>query len=250
MKEQILEKLKLIEQQMNVKIIFAVESGSRAWGFPSIDSDYDVRCIHVSPSGKYLSLETIPEQISNVYDNIDIVSWDIKKFGQLFKKSNPSVSEWLNSDIIYLESFYVKKLLKLFQEGFSKYELSKHYVSMARANYEKYIRNKDVVSYKKYVYVLRSLACLEWVQQINTIPPLHWKNTLSLLPSPIQTEYKNIIKQKVAGENVEGPTNIYLNKFIENYFDKEFKKDVNNFDTITLNDIVKTIIVTQGINLL
>ena len=57
MKDIILRELKKIEEQENVKIIMAIESGSRAWGFASPDSDYDVRFIYVRKEEDYLKLE-------------------------------------------------------------------------------------------------------------------------------------------------------------------------------------------------
>ena len=57
MKPIILSKLRQIGQEENVTLLHAVESGSRAWGFPSPDSDYDVRFIYYRPLSFYLSLE-------------------------------------------------------------------------------------------------------------------------------------------------------------------------------------------------
>lgn len=56
MRLQILKRLTEIEQLEHVKILYAVESGSRAWGFASTNSDYDIRFIYMHPLEWYLSL--------------------------------------------------------------------------------------------------------------------------------------------------------------------------------------------------
>ena len=64
--ELILSKIREIEEKENIKVIHAIESGSRAWGFASPDSDYDVRFIYVRNKNFYLSLR----------ENKDFIDWD------------------------------------------------------------------------------------------------------------------------------------------------------------------------------
>ena len=105
MKDIILRELKKIEEQENVKIIMAIESGSRAWGFASPDSDYDVRFIYVRKEEDYLKLEKTRDVIEWKLDDVlDINGWDIKKALQLLHNSNPTVFEWCASPIIYWET--------------------------------------------------------------------------------------------------------------------------------------------------
>lgn len=107
MKEIIISKLKEIENEYQVKILYAVESGSRAWGFPSKDSDYDVRFIYIHQPQWYLSID--PQGIGAkrdvievpINDLLDISGWEITKALRLFRKSNPPLLEWLRSNIIY-----------------------------------------------------------------------------------------------------------------------------------------------------
>lgn len=248
MKTKILKKIKEIEEQYDIKIIFAIESGSRSWNFASKDSDYDVRCVHVSKGQRYLAIDNPPEQIDslNEVEGLDICSWDIKKFMKLFYKSNPSCSEWMNSNIIYIDSFYRKQLKEIFQKDFSKYTLKKHYVSMARQNYEKYIRNKNPCSLKKYVYVLRALACVEYLLEIKKIPPIKYNDVAKILPEKLRLFFEESVKLKKASESKAGPQNEDINREIEKYFDLEFEKDDNKFDLKILNAITKNIIVSQG----
>lgn len=104
MNDIIIEKLLTIEQEKNVRMLYACESGSRAWGFASPDSDYDVRFIYAQPADNYLSIEERKDVIElPVNEVLDISGWDIRKVLQLFLKSNPPLYEWLQSPIVYKE---------------------------------------------------------------------------------------------------------------------------------------------------
>lgn len=103
MNKIILDKIKEIEQKENVKVIFAVESGSRAWGFASLNSDYDVRFVYQRNLKDYLSIDRKRDVIEWQLDEVfDINGWDLKKALQLLHESNPNLFEWLNSPIVYI----------------------------------------------------------------------------------------------------------------------------------------------------
>lgn len=79
-RKEIEEKLREIERNEKVRIIRAVESGSRAWGFASPDSDYDVRFIYVRQQADYLILNEKRDVIEwQLDETLDINGWDIKK---------------------------------------------------------------------------------------------------------------------------------------------------------------------------
>jgi uncharacterized protein len=95
-----------IEKTHQVKIIYSCESGSRAWGFPSADSDYDVRFLYLHPVDWYLSIEDKRDVIEvPIKNKLDITGWDLRKALQLFRKSNPPLLEWLGSPIVYWERY-------------------------------------------------------------------------------------------------------------------------------------------------
>ena len=101
MRKTILEKLETIEKIENVRIIHCVESGSRAWGFDSPDSDYDVRFVYVRPRDFYLRLDKTRDVIEwQLDDTLDINGWDVAKTLGLLHKSNPTVFEWNASPIV------------------------------------------------------------------------------------------------------------------------------------------------------
>ncbi|MBS3086884.1 nucleotidyltransferase domain-containing protein [Candidatus Pacearchaeota archaeon] len=119
MKKQVLNAIKDIEKKHKVKILWAIESGSRAWGFASQDSDYDVRSIHIGNLDSYIGLDDSPKQINLNKNNLDVERWDIRKFVELSIKSNPQIAEWLRSPIVYIDS-PIRKQLKKYLKGTKK----------------------------------------------------------------------------------------------------------------------------------
>ena len=143
MRETILKKLNEIEKKENARILLAVESGSRAWGFASPDSDYDVRFIYVRPKEDYLRLEKTRDVIElPIEGELDINGWDLDKTLRLLRASNPTLFEWFSS-----------------------------YLSMASSNYREYLKG-DTVKAKKYFYVLRPVLACRWILDKGTPPPM------------------------------------------------------------------------------
>ncbi|SHM53219.1 nucleotidyltransferase domain-containing protein [Chitinophaga sp. CF418] len=173
MNDIIIEKLLTIEKEKNVKILYACESGSRAWGFASPDSDYDVRFIYAQPADNYLSIEDRKDVIElPVNEVLDIGGWDIRKVLQLFLKSNPPLYEWLQSPIVYKEQGGFKdELLQLAGKYFSGRAGCHHYISMARNTFE-YDLQGEQVRIKKYFYALRPVLAALWIIENKTVPPI------------------------------------------------------------------------------
>lgn len=227
MKSKILEQIKKIEEQEDIKVLFLIESGSRAWGWESEDSDYDVRGVYVQ---NYNQFKDFKNQINLVSGDLDIELWDLKKFLTLMRKSNPSVWEWLSSDIIYLDNSVREELKKEFVKGFSRFSLKKHYVSMARQNFQKYINQiGDTANLKKYTYVLRSIACINYIEDTGLPPPKNYKNVVSFLPENLINFFEKIVEDKKKSESLEGKRNYEAEQYIINFFNKQFKRDNSRF---------------------
>lgn len=172
MKEVIQEKLREIEQREECRILLAVESGSRAWGFASPDSDYDVRFIYVRPEKAYLRLDRTRDVIEvPINDELDINGWDIDKTLRLLHKSNPTVFEWFSSPIIYQTSAFADQFRPIMQKYFSSKAGLWHYLHMAEGNYRDYLRG-EMVRAKKYFYVLRPILACKWILEKGTPPPM------------------------------------------------------------------------------
>ncbi|MDE6725837.1 MAG: nucleotidyltransferase domain-containing protein, partial [Ruminiclostridium sp.] len=172
MEKVIAEKLKEIEKNENVKIIHCIESGSRAWGFASPDSDYDVRFIYVRPTEYYLRLDKTADVIEWQLDDVlDINGWDIKKALILLHKSNPTLFEWNGSPIVYRTTEQWKKVSDIINGFFIRKSGVYHYLSTAKSNYREYLKGEHV-RLKKYFYVIRPILACKWILKEQTPPPM------------------------------------------------------------------------------
>lgn len=149
------EKLAEIEETYHVKVLWAVESGSRAWGFASDDSDFDVRFIYKRKPEDYLKLNPDRDVIELPIDEIwDVSGWDLDKTLKLLNRSNPTLYEWMDSPIRYIESDFKERLQPLLDLCFSQKKMLYHYLSTAKSNAAQYLGKESVIP-KKYFYVLR-----------------------------------------------------------------------------------------------
>ena len=172
MKDTIQKELAQIEQTQNVRILLAVESGSRAWGFASPDSDYDVRFIYVRPKDAYLRLQKHRDVIElPINDALDINGWDLTKTLRLLHKSNPTLFEWGASPIVYLETDFAARFKSVMGRYFSSKRGLYHYIHMAAGNYREYIKG-DMIKAKKYFYVLRPVLACRWILDKGSPPPM------------------------------------------------------------------------------
>lgn len=230
MKEIINAKLKEIEKQHDVKILYAVESGSRGWGFESTDSDYDVRFIYIHRPEWYLSIERKRDVIElPINDLLDINGWDIRKALNLYRKSNPTLLEWFSSPIIYKkQTDFVDKLRELLDIYFSSKTCIFHYLHMAQGNYREYLRG-DKVRIKKYFYVLRPIMACMWVEKFGTQPPMLFEELMHSLDlnKELVSEIEMLLKRKRAGHEMDWEEQItIINKFLEDkitYFEEYSK---------------------------
>lgn len=224
--QSVIQQLRTIESEENVRILYACESGSRAWGFPSKDSDYDVRFLYIRRPEAYLSIfehrDVIERPISEM---LDINGWDLKKGLNLFRKSNPPLLEWLESPIRYEEKYAVaEKIRALSPQSFSPKSCIYHYLNMARGNYRDYLQGSEV-KIKKYFYVLRPLLACAWIEKYNEVPPLDFNILVQdLIPhgSELQETVQNLLSRKMSGEelNLElrlDVINTYLEERIAHY---------------------------------
>lgn len=217
MREIILKQLRAIEEKENVKILLAVESGSRAWGFESPDSDYDVRFIYVRQARDYLKLDSQRDVIEWVLDDVlDINGWDIQKALKLLYKSNPTLLEWLNSPIIYNRSQAMDDLDQLSKDYFSPQKSFYHYLNMAKTNYREYLKG-DQVKAKKYFYVLRPILAAQWVFEKKEPAPVAFEELLTAdLPTNVRDSIDQLLLMKQnLPESGLVPKLSPLNEFIE-----------------------------------
>ncbi len=215
--------LDAIEEQRQVRILYACEAGSRAWGIESEESDYDVRFIYVRPRETYLSLD-VPHDVIELPTRgvLDINGWDIYKALRLLRKSNPALLEWLFSPVIYREtSQAIIDMRRIAHAMITPVPLHYHYEHMALGNYRQYIKDKSPVLLKKYLYVIRPLIMLLYLDQHGGKMPFTVNFPAVLagveLPSEeIRDRIETLVQRKKAGDELsEGQPDPILNAFIE-----------------------------------
>ena len=216
-KEIISRGLKEIEERNNVKIIYACEAGSRAWGFQSKDSDYDVRFIYIRPVKNYLTIQPNTRDVIDNYKNLNFTSfseehnldfsgWDLKKTLWLLYKSNPPLAEWLNSHIVYKDNYVYTTFLKNYvKNNYHIKPLCHHYYHMASTNFREYLKG-DIVWLKKYLYVIRPILAVKWLLDNNgtSVPVLIDLLIESVLKDGmLKDEIYDLVRRKIKGEELK-----------------------------------------------
>lgn len=176
MKERIRSYLDKIEQEKNIKILLACETGSRAWGFPSPDSDYDVRLIYKHEEDWYLGLSEKKDTLEFMLDDgdIDITGWDLRKALRLLWKSNAALLERLQSPIIYkADEKFIDQIGHLAEPHYSQITTIHHYLGLAQKCLAD-IQQAPSYKLKTFFYALRtSVACL-WIIEKSQVPPIEF----------------------------------------------------------------------------
>jgi uncharacterized protein len=217
--EEIKNELARLEVENEIKILLAVESGSRAWGFASEDSDWDVRYIYIHRLDWYLKIDEQKDSQEEILPNdLDLSGWELKKALRLFRKSNPPMLEWLRSPIVYAEQFSpAQNLRELSAQYFDPKSCMHHYLSMAKGNFKEFLQ-RDAVRLKKYFYVLRPVLACDWIKERNAFPPMEFAKLLDAQVSDarIRREIDELLKRKIAGDEMkEEPKIDILNEFLE-----------------------------------
>lgn len=186
-----------IEEKEAVTILLAVESGSRAWGFASPDSDYDVRFIYVRNQKEYLKLNEGKDVIEWQLDDVlDVNGWDLKKALMQFHRSNATLFEWSNSPIVYKKSTLWEEIYERAKIYFSRKAAIYHYYGTARSTLNGYLLEEQV-KYKKYFYSLRPLLACQYIEQYNSVPPVLFDDLLQMdLPKGLRQGIDELLEVK------------------------------------------------------
>lgn len=193
MKDKIVDFINKIEEEKKVKVLLACETGSRAWGFPSPDSDYDVRILYVHERDWYIQLSEGRDSIEAMLENndLDISGWELRKALRLLMKSNAPLLERIQSPIIYsADESFLKEVNSLAPKFYSKIATMHHYLSMAKKCNEE-VRTGGEYKLKKLFYALRTAVACKWIQDKQEIPPIQFEKMLEAL------EIDSVIKDKI-----------------------------------------------------
>lgn len=262
MKEKITQICKRIEEENGVKILFAVENGSRAWRMSSNDSDYDVRFVFAHPIEEYIKIIKPEDVIQLAFDEggnrvevegslIDLSGFDVIKYVKMLTDSNPTTIEWLMSDIVYFGE--QNKVFKKFAvENFSAISLYHHYKSLCKNNYLKYLKSKNNVTYKRYLYSFRGLINAKWVAHKKSLPPISFPEAIEkskgLIDESILNRLSKIILLKKEGKEKDIIENIKeMDEYIEIFLkdDSEISREKQVVDIKKLEMELQKIILRK-----
>ncbi len=220
MEQKIIQYLKQIEEEKKIEILLACETGSRAWGFPSPDSDYDVRFIYRHKRDWYLRLNEKKDSIERMYDDneIDLSGWDLKKSLQLLSKSNAALLERIQSPTVYLSNQqFMSGIRPLAENNYSRIATMYHYLGMCKNMFEA-IKDQPEVKLKKLFYALRTAIACKWIMEKETMPPIELMAMMDglQLESNIKHTIDDLIKLKLTqNEGYKHPAVVALNNYIE-----------------------------------
>ncbi len=220
MKDDIISALTQLESRHGCKFLFAAESGSRAWGFASPDSDYDVRAIYVNPLDWYLTTDTSPKDTIEAMlpGNLDISAWELRKALRLLAGCNLPLNEWLTSPIQYFAATnFLQEMRDLQPHFFNPIKATHHYLSLAKQAYDT-LDNDGTIAIKKLFYLLRGILAAKWSSQFQAMPPVLFTEMLrpDLLPQELLAHIQDLLeRKKSAGEKARLPFTNDLRSFYE-----------------------------------
>jgi len=230
---EINNKLKELEQKHQVKVLYACETGSRAWGFPSPDSDYDVRIVYMHELDWYLSLSDKKDTIEFMSEDgeLDLTGWDIKKCLKLMWKSNGALIERVQSPVVYREEKNLSLILKEYAyKCFSPKTTMHHYLGMAKNSFSEVV-GKEEIKLKKLFYALRATLACKWILEKDSVPPIIFMEMVN------QLSFDEVLKDKISKliELKSGKTEAYIHPAendLNNFISKELEIAENNFESL------------------
>jgi hypothetical protein len=220
---EIAARLAGLASAQQVKVLFACESGSRAWGFPSPDSDYDVRFVYAHPLPWYLSVEERRDVIETPLEAtdwglFDMGGWDVRKMLRLVRKSNPVIWEWLQSPIIYaaMPEDTLAALRQAVDSFYSPVAACHHYLALCRHTMERELTGPSV-KIKKYFYMLRPILAAAWISQYRSVPPMEFAPLLAMVsdqPDILAAIHALLESKQTTDERIPIPRVAIIDQFL------------------------------------
>lgn len=228
-------RLDAIRRANSVSIPLAIESGSRAWGFPSPDSDYDCRFFYIRPINEYLSPWQPRDVIETALEGeFDVNGWDLGKAVRLLLKGNATVIEWLTSPITYEgDGPFREEMLALAKAVARRNLVARHYLHLGERQRRAYFVDGKPVPQKKIFYALRPASALRWLRchPGEAVAPMHFPTLMAQCDPPaevISITEELMARKAVARELGEEPLPPAIGAFIDSEFDlarEGFAKD-------------------------
>ena len=235
------KKLDEIEKKHNIKIIYACEVGSKAWGSDSRNSDFDIRYIYVSNKSHYIN-EPQKDFIKNeLNDEFDIYGFDLSKILESLQKQHYNAYEWINSPIKYRTSPISENLEELINQKSNPKNLFKNYLNLSDNNYMNLIKKQEKVEIKSYLFVLKTLLMAEYINNTGKLPPLNIQEIFDLElkeNKDISNIANELLLQKKTSSKQESVAHIpVLDSFIEDKLTLLAKEHVQSEPVDNVNEI-------------
>jgi len=210
-----------IEQKKKIKILYACETGSRAWGFPSPDSDYDIRFVYMHERDWYLNLSQRKDTIEIMDGDLDITGWDLRKCLTLLKKSNAPLIERFQSPIEYYSVPGFKDDFKKMIEGYySPIAVFYHHHSLAKKFWEE-LKDKDEYKLKSLFYLVRSLLSCNWILEDKQVLPMDIFGLMQYATDEQKLKINELIALKATvREKYQHPKDTNVHEWIVAWFEK------------------------------
>jgi predicted nucleotidyltransferase len=203
-RQTIIDEIEAIEADCGVRVLYACESGSRAYGFASPDSDYDVRFVYQRPVRDYLQLSRPKDTIGRpISDGLDIVGWDLSKFLTLMGKSNPSVFEWLGSPVVYRMDTAFRMTDSIAAMCFDPVRIAHHYLGMLASDSQTHLRG-DYVDPKRYLHMVREVMSCRWVLETYEPVPVDFGMLLERSEGLAGADFRSI-SESLAHDRIDMP---------------------------------------------
>lgn len=237
-----------MEAKFSVQILHACETGSRAWGFPSPDSDYDIRFIYRHERNWYLALNTQKDTIELLDGDLDITGWDLRKCLKLLKKSNVPLIERFQSPMeYYAEEEFKNEFNHLIRNYYSPIASFYHHYSLATKFWQE-LKDEPEIRLKNFFYLMRSLLSCNWIINDKAVLPMDIEALMKYSTGDLNDHLRDLISLKaIVGEKYRHPKSeamqgylLQLFSFIESNKNDLEANDadyslLNNFFIRTLN---------------
>lgn len=195
------EKLRSLETSCGIRIVYAAESGSRACGTASPESDFDVRFIYIRRQEDYLRLERTSDVLEfPISDGWDLVGWDLSKLLRLLQNSNPQLYEWLGSPVVYIDDGFSRRLRPLLEHYYSQKTFTMHYLNQMGGRLRRALQS-DPTSVKHYLYAFQYLLATRWCMERCSPPPVRLEELAVLLPEEYREDLQALLRHKISFPN-------------------------------------------------
>lgn len=196
MRHLVPQKLKEIEREYGIRVLYAAESGSRAWGTHSETSDFDVRFIYIRPREDYLRLEKVRDVLEfPIEDDWDMSGWDLFKTLQLLHSANSQIYEWFASPVVYVDEGFSQRFRPLLDAYYSVKTSVYHYLHQADMKMKQQQRAEDT-KVKHYLYRFQHLAAAKWILAHRAPVPVSYRELVKWLPEEARSRALEMLELK------------------------------------------------------